>query len=341
MYNLLLVYCFFLFLTYSKKTELPFLILIGIGLILFSGLRFESGLDYLSYKELYSNANFSSSEILYWAVSIAHKYIFNSYSLFILMTAIFVISIKLYMLKKLSNQSLWFSVFIFITISYSTSDMGLIRNSYSMAFFMLSFYYYYKNKNKLSYFYFLVAFLFHHATIFMLFIYFINKNSKVSYKYILLLLISISISSFNLIYELLYNIANSDYISSNLSYISWKMNFYLTNESYQANNFNFYTVRFFLISLLFYSFRKRIGHSFLIKIYIFGTFLIIIFSFNIQFYSRIGFSLILFEMILMSYFINIFRGWSRVIVIFTLLIFYIILFARISYIFNLYNISFL
>jgi hypothetical protein len=320
----------------NKRYKVIFLFFIISLLALFSGFRFETGIDYNNYLLLYNNSGYSSSEYLYWFISILHKEIFDSFRLFVFMSSFILIFMKVYLLSKLSDN-IFLTIFIFICISYIHVDMGLLRNSFSFSFFILSMYYYINNKRWMSYFYFVVAFFFHHAVIFMLFVYFVNKYRTVSSLYLYLILISLIISYSGVLTGAIELIANS---FSYFPYISWKINHYLLSDHYQNEGLSFYTVRFTFIALLFYFYREKIKNNFFIKIYMIGTVLILLAGFNIQIYARIGLFLVFFEMLLMPNFVMLFKGWERILLFYFIILFYGIMFARTSYIFRINEVSF-
>ena len=189
----------------NKKYKVIFLFFIISFLVFFSSFRSENGLDYNNYLLLYNESRYASSEYLYWFISILHKEIFDSFRLFVFMSSLILIFMKVYFLNKLSDN-IFLTIFIFICISFIYVDMGLIRNSYSFSFFILSMYYYINNKRWMSYFYFVVAFFFHHAVIFMLFVYF-------SFSSMLLIPSSFIYSSFRVIFVYSFSFITSIPIS--------------------------------------------------------------------------------------------------------------------------------
>ncbi|WP_420896142.1 EpsG family protein [Vibrio scophthalmi] len=307
-----------------------FLFFISIGLIFFSGLRYESGIDYFNYLNLYNASYYASTEYLYWFISIIHKNTLNSFPLFIFMISFVSIAIKLYVLDR-SSENVFVSVFVFICISYIYVDMGFIRNSISLSFFMLSFLMYSKDDKWYAFFFFFVSFLFHHSVIFMAYLFLLRPSSKgqVSQLYLVLLLACMLIACFDLPREIL---ALSESLSFLPHYITWKLNFYLNNVQYENLGINIYNVRYFILSLFFYYFQGVIKKSFLIKLYILGSCLILLLGFNVQFYSRVGIYTAFFEVLLISGFSYHFTGKNRLLFMFFLTIFYGVLFSRTSYI---------
>ena len=331
---ILAIYNYILFA--NKRYKVIFLFFIISLLVLFSGFRSENGLDYNNYLILYNESRYASSEYLYWFISILHKDIFDSFRLFVFMSSLILIFMKVYFLNKLSDH-IFLTIFIFICISFIYVDMGLIRNSYSFSFFILSMYYYINNKRWMSYFYFVVAFFFHHTAIFMLFVYFINKYRRVPSLYLYLILISLIISYSGVMRGAIELVKDS---FSYFPYISWKINYYLLSDSFQNEGLSFYTVRVTFMALLFYFYREKIKNNFFIKIYMIGAVLILLAGFNIQLVSRIGLFLAFFEILLMSNFSMLFIGWQRILVYYSIILFYGILFFRTSYIFRVNEVSF-
>jgi hypothetical protein len=338
-YFLFIKYLVLSFSIFPKKYKTIALLLITFGLVIFSGFRFESGIDYSSYLTLYNYSYLASTEYFYWFISIAHKYIFNSYPLFIFMVAATTIPIKVYVINKLS-ENVFLSLFVYICLSYIYVDMGFIRNSISLLFFMLFILMYIKGNKKLAFFLFMTAFLFHHSVIFMSYIFFLGNedNKVVSRKYFFLIVVSALLAYLGVLKEV--SLVVLDQLSS-FKYIYSKLSHYLNSEIYQNENLNIYNLRYLFMSLIFYYFRNKIKNYFLIKVYLLGTCLLLAFGFNIQIYTRIGIFLAFFEVLLMSYLVNLFRGYNRLFFVIIVSVFYGILFFRTSYIMDIDLIKFL
>ena len=338
-YIILVIYSALCFGFISKKYKATFLLCITFGLVFFSGFRFESAIDYFSYLSLYNASYMASTEYLYWSLSIMHHYVFNSFPLFVLMVSAITIPVKIYVLNRLS-ANIFVSIFIFFCLSYIYVDMGFIRNSISLAFFMLSLLFYMKNKKFLSIFLFSTAFFFHHSVLFLAYMFFLNPRSNVviSKKYLLLLIVCFFLSYFEI--AKLYLIALVDQLSF-LGYLHWKLVHYLESEAFQNTSINIYNLRYLFVSLVFYYFRNRIQNQFLIKIYLLGTSLLLLVGFNIQLYGRVGLYLSIFEMLLVSCFISSYRGKYRFLLISSISVFYGIIFFRITYIMDIHLVKFL
>ena len=341
MYYFLLLYLFATFIIFHEYNKKVFLIFVALGSILFSGLRYNSGIDYLSYKELYDLAYFSTGEILFWIFAIIHKNIFDSYESFIFIIALFTISVKLYFIYKFNPKYLWFTTLIFICTSYISLDIGLMRNSLSFMFFIVSMYYLYIGNKLTSYFYFFVGFLFHHSIFFMIYIFLLNKNSKVLKYYFFIMILASFVTLLNIQESMISDLSNLEFIKNKFTYFNWKINHYLLNQEYQSIGLSIYVLRIFFLAIIFYLLRKRISDIYFIKIYIIGTCIVLLMGFNIQLYTRAGLYLTLFEIILMSQVLFSFKGWSKIIVGFVLVIMYLILLFRTSYIFEIYKVTFL
>ena len=337
-------YVFFLFYSIGcfvfipRNKRLVFLFLISFGLIYFSSFRYETGVDYFNYLGLYNANYFASTEYAYWALSILHNYLFDSFPLFVFMISVITIVTKVYVLDRLS-ANIFISMYLFLCLSYIYVDMGFIRNSVSLAFFMLCFLMYTKNKRTIALLLFFISFLFHHSVIFMLYIFLINmkNNKQISCGYILLLFFFILISSFGFVKELALSLGGIP----GLDYVSYKLAFYLNQDAFQNSNLNIYNIRFVVVALFVFGFRKRIKNQPIIKMYFVGVCLILLFGFNVQLYARIGLFVAFFEMLIMSFIAQLYKGKDRLKFIILLSIFYGISLLRTAYIMDIHLVRFL
>ena len=330
-YSIFVLSLTIVFILFSQK-KYEFLMLTSLILILFVGMRYESGGDWYSYKKLYELNYVASTEYLYWFMSIIHKEIFNSFAIFIFMIASVTILIKLYVLDKITKNVV-FAVFMFICLSYINIDIGLIRNSIAIAFFMLTVYYYDKGKHKFAYLYFLTAFFFHHSVLLMVFIFFI-KNIKVSFLYYFVILSVLTVSMFEIMRVVVIYFSS---MLENIPYVYYKLNHYLSHEAFQNSSLNIYTSRYALLSVVFLYYRNKIKEDYYIGIFIIGSCIMLLIGFNVQFYTRIGVYLTIYEIIIVTKFINLFKGRNKAIIYPVLIFFYLIIFFRTSYIHNIIN----
>lgn len=338
-YLFFVVFFFLCFVFSSRKSIIPFAFLISFSLILFSGLRYNSGVDYQNYLDLYQSAYFASTEYFYWTLSILHKSLFNSFPLFVFLVSFFTIVFKIYVLKKLS-VNFFIAVYIYICISYIYVDMGFIRNSIALMFYMFSVLMLMKGSKKSSYVLFVVAFFFHHSVFFMFFMFFIDVRggAKISRKYLFFLFVFFFLSLLGFFKFSVFSVL--DFFSGN-SYVLWKIRFYLDNKGYSSFPVNIYNSRFLFLSLFFYFFRSKIDNHFFIKIYVVGCCFLLLLGFNVQLYTRLGLYLSFFEILLFSDLISSCKGRQREVFIFIVITLYGVLFLRTSYIMNIFEVKFL
>lgn len=154
----------------SKSYKLFFVCLIGIVLILVGGLRWETGTDWNSYYNFFTN-NYSYDdftsfdfEYLYAVLAFTIKQFSDSYSIFLLVFCSLTISLKLYGFCKISNYN-----FIFLTILlYYANQLGDVssnRQSLAMSFVLVSLYFVINKRLILFLVTTYIAFLFHASAI--------------------------------------------------------------------------------------------------------------------------------------------------------------------------------
>ncbi|MDH5960482.1 hypothetical protein L8S16_18980, partial [Vibrio aestuarianus] len=98
---------------------------------------------------------------------------------------------------------------------------------------------------------------------------------------------------------------------------------------------------FVVVALFVFGFRKRIKNQPIIKMYFVGVCLILLFGFNVQLYARIGLFVAFFEMLIMSFIAQLYKGKDRLIFIILLSIFYGISLLRTAYIMDIHLVRFL
>lgn len=320
------------------ELDLSFLILILPVMCFFSGFRFESGIDYFPYKELYRLGGFQSTEFLFWLALDFHRYFFNSYSSFIFLVSLLVITGKLTYIKRNCNF-FYFSVFIYVCISFIYVDMGLVRNSISLLFFIFALHDL-KSRKWMSFFWFFVAAFFHHSVFMLAYIYITRVFSR---RILLLFLVcAVCIALTNTIPTGLPLMLKTMPIPE---YIQWKLNFYLTVTDYYNSNLNAYNIRFLFMSMLFIMHSHKIPDvkiKTLISIYVVGACLIIIGGFNIQIYSRLGLFVSFIEVLIVPTIVFSNKSFcSRFFLCLSLVFMYSVLFVRTSYIMDIYQLRFM
>lgn len=154
----------------SKLNKLFFVCFIGFVLILVGGLRWETGTDWNSYYNFFTNNyiydDFISSEFeyLYSILAFTIKQLSQSYTVFLLFFCFLTISLKLYGFCKISDYN-----FIFLTIllyyANQLGDVSANRQSLAMSFALIGFYFIINKRLILFIITTYVAFLFHTSAI--------------------------------------------------------------------------------------------------------------------------------------------------------------------------------
>lgn len=138
-YTVLIICCvFFVFLEQSKGTErlLPYLILgSGLILILFVGLRYQTGPDYESYEISYLGKSDFRFESLFNLLMTVFRRLGAGYNLFLLFVAALSITIKSYVIERYSP---YFFLSLLIACGFFLSDMGQIRYALAISVLWLS-----------------------------------------------------------------------------------------------------------------------------------------------------------------------------------------------------------
>lgn len=308
------------------RVKIAFLIGISILLILFSGLRFNSGIDYGSYSNLYGLQYFPSHEYIFWTLSRIHFHLFDSFEGFVFVFSMVTISLKVYSLNKMS-ENVYVSLVIFILLSFVYVDLGFMRNSLSLVFFMLSLCYFDSDRRK-SFFLYLCALLSHHSALFFLFIFLPPKLwcfSKL--RYVQLLAFTFIVASLNGFYGVMSSLLSR--LSGNFpGNLLWKIDFYINNSDYISYGLNFYNVRLALVTCLFLFYYEKLKDKFLLPVFINGVLLTLVLGFNIQFYTRVGIYLNVIEAILTSTLLLRLRKTNSILLGMFFFTMYIVIFAR-------------
>ena len=164
-------------------------------LIFFTGLRWETGTDWFSYKELFDTLelnwtfllNVYSFDLGYVMLNGFVKLFTNDYTLFLLIDSIIAVGIVFWFLKKYSpNPNI--SLFIFYNAFFVAQFMGSNRRIISLGAGLFVFYFVYNKNFKNFAFWQTIAFLFHRTSIMLLFTWFVPRK-RFSTKQILMMLI--------------------------------------------------------------------------------------------------------------------------------------------------------
>jgi hypothetical protein len=202
-----LIYAVFIFILFStslaefsqSKENRFFVYLFSCFIIIcLSGLRWNTGTDWLSYYEFFENEeNYHLFEPGYVLINHLFKQIIDNYSFFLLGTSTLILFL---FGKAIFNMSPYpiFSMFLLISLVLPF----WVRQSFSLAVLFLGFYFLSQNSKKKYLFLVLIASTFHYSALIALpFVFF--YNSKLSSKVIIIsLIVAYSNSQLNLLSNL-------------------------------------------------------------------------------------------------------------------------------------------
>ena len=172
----------------SVKTR--FYILSILLLIVLSGLRWKTGTDwdmyyyYFTTYKSFDEFNNGQFEFLYSSYAYIIKSLTNSYSVFLLVTSIFIIGFKAIMFRKLEP---YFLVCLFAFYAIYMGDLFPVRQNIAISIALLSFYFIIKRQKLAFVISVIVATFFHNSAIILLAAYPIFYM-KMSNKLILILI---------------------------------------------------------------------------------------------------------------------------------------------------------
>lgn len=166
-----------------------------ILLFLFTGLRWETGTDWLSYKELFDTLelnwtfllNVYSFDLGYVILNAILRLFTNDYTLFLLVDSFIAVGIVFWFLKKYSpNPNI--SLFVFYNAFFVAQFMGSNRRIISLGAGLFIFYFIHKKDYKRYALWQALAFLFHRTSI-MLFVSCFVPNKRFSINKIMSILL--------------------------------------------------------------------------------------------------------------------------------------------------------
>ncbi|MFQ6601600.1 EpsG family protein [Flavobacterium sp. C3NV] len=168
-------------------------------LMFFTGLRWETGTDWFSYKELFDDLelnwffllNVFSFDLGYVILNAAVKIFTDNYTIFLLIDSIIALGIVFWFLKKYSpNPNI--SIFVFYNAFFVAQFMGSNRRIISLGSALFVFYFVNQIKYKKYALWQSLAFLFHRTSIILIVTWFIPRqrfSTKKIFKILLLCLV--------------------------------------------------------------------------------------------------------------------------------------------------------
>ncbi len=162
----------------NKSLKNIMIILYGIIIIFFAGLRWETGTDWENYLSAFNNVqnvNLGESgfEFLYELLLRFSSSLSNSYTLLLFLIAMTIFSLTLFPLKKYSPYPL-FSLLLLLSYSINSSGFGY-RQDLAISICFFSFFFVLRRKLFFFLFFVLLATFFHQSAIIFLPVYWVSK----------------------------------------------------------------------------------------------------------------------------------------------------------------------
>jgi len=336
---------------FTLNTQKQILLLSGILLIIFAGLRGERvDIDYKTYLSLFKNLPDISNLFVYHNFvflgtlepsfiligSIIKHFFLNGFPLIIFIYALIGVSTKIKAIPAISAYPL-LSVLIYFSSLYFLQDMNQIRTGGAIGFVFLSFPHI-LNRDFIRFLLLvLVATFFHYSAIVFIPFYFFNRKSinKLFYIFIITVPIILNLMNFNFI-EIL--------TSLNLGIYSEKIHSYILMQNWlkeDINIFNFSIIFQILMSAFFIYFCEKTDNPYAVlftKIMCFGVAFFYIFTFSPILAFRLSELLSAVQIFLIPLFLKIIKpkALSEAIVIFISILYFINLMV-VNNIFNSYH----
>ena len=271
---LTLLFLSFFDLIKSREHKIFYLVAIGV-IILFSGLRWNTGTDWNNYFEYFKTEDnyhlFEPGYVFFVAFS---KLLFNNYTFFLLLSSTIILIFFGKSLYKLSPYPI-FSIFLLISLVLPF----WVRQSFSLAILFYAFYSLTKENKKLFTSLVLLASLFHYSALIALPLIFFYDSFLSPKKVFTLLIIAVVISNFNLLSFVIDGIIQIIGISDYLGIA--KLSTYLTTETINENiDYGFRNlvsmINIFTYVSLFLVFRNKLDKNknvfnIFLNIYIYGA----------------------------------------------------------------------
>lgn len=241
----------------SKVTSLMLPILI-IVLALIAAFRSPLMPDYVNYLAIYKNdfSLLSRIELGFQILIYIVKHLFDSWGLFLFISALIGIILKIYAIKFMS-PFVWTSIALYISSNFILQDMIQMRAAIASGLFLCSIYFLLKKDIKLFAITTCIAVFFHWSALLIIPIWFINTKSINRYLYLGLILISFIIAGLhiNLLGFIKHiPIAGIQTLNSNYEYLM------SIGKYNQFNLFNMLTVAKLALAIFFILFSDKIVH---------------------------------------------------------------------------------
>lgn len=178
-----------------KKYEKAIFIFLSVVLILFAGLRIDTGYDYSSYKLIYTQVSHTNFNEIFGLYNIEYGYIFInylfrnlSYEIMIFIIALFSIGLKLLFIEK-NLEKKCLAMFFYYSSFYLTYDMGVLRQGIALGILIWGYKYISERNLKKFIMIMVISSFFHVTSVIFIPLYFIynHKFDRIVYYFIILL----------------------------------------------------------------------------------------------------------------------------------------------------------
>ena len=293
--------------SFFKLINLTFLKIIFVILILFTGLRYNVGNDYLTYQYNFNAIKTGlgesvSTEPLYLLIN----YISPNFEFVIFFYAFFSFYFLYKALIFFSDQYRILNLLIFYSLYFIIFDIHIIRQGLSVSIVLYSYIYLYKKEYKTFLFWLLIAFLSHKSALFVLVLLPFFKINFIKFYSIYLIFASIIFSFFsNHVLSFIYLV---------MSYIPFISNYSLYYRIEEATNYgiSFGIICDLILFILLFFNRKKLNSKdfFLYKIFFVSIFFTFIFlvqpnALRLIYYFRVV-NIFLFVILFCKIYLNIF-----------------------------------
>lgn len=205
-------------------------------LMFFTGLRWETGTDWFSYKELFDELELNWSFLLnvfsfdlgYVILNAIVKLFTDNYTIFLLIDSIIAVGIVFWFLKKYSpNPNI--SLFVFYNAFFVAQFMGSNRRIISLGSALFVFYFVHQIKYKKYALWQTLAFLFHRTSIILIITWFIPRQRFSAKKIFKILLVCLVVGISQLPFKLVGFLGEALSAFSTNPFVD-KMLFYSSNN---------------------------------------------------------------------------------------------------------------
>lgn len=312
---------FFEFFKIDKEFRRLFAFLFAVALILFAGLRYETGPDYGSYRDywnLMTDQLYFFLEPIYVFIVLTLKQLFNlPYQSSVLFFALTAISLKFITIKRYSPY-IFFSLIIYFSTVFINSDFGQIRQGLAASIIWLALPFCLDRKPIPFIITVLLAAGFHYSALIFLFAYFVSSMKVLPYW--------IMCSCWIVAFAISAVFFKSDLLTNIISMVipeeyAFKLTVYFDNDSFgQTLGFSLgMTIRFFVLLILFIPFKRHCDDRvfrLLINLYFWGGILFFLFNFNAAF-TRLATYFICIDILAIPYAISRYKNkWIQLMLFF-------------------------